>query len=128
MSDLWFWGSEDLPYVANWESPDPVNMSSPTWTWSIPFVTDSSQTTYARTSVNSVVLDGGYIFSGIVSYEKQNPDGSTDWIMSGWSGANGVADFISDTGVLCVVFGWGIGSSWNGLAWGRINMEVWVTS
>jgi hypothetical protein len=129
MSDLWFAGNQDRISFFGGDSPDPVNpLADPTWTWQVSYSPDINQTTYARTSVNTILdAGGGYVFSGINRYQKQNSDGSTDWVVPGAANANGVADFIWDTGVFAVVFAFGIGSSGGATFEADINLEVWVT-
>ncbi len=139
MADLWFFGNEDMWSFSGDDSPDPVIQGDTTWTWDVEFVSSSSQWTYARTSLNTIMdLGGGYMFSGIVSYRTQNPDGSdTDHPVGQTNPSgffdNGVTDFMSDWAVVDVTFGWGIGSSGSGLfssggsLTANINMEIWVT-
>jgi hypothetical protein len=141
MSDIWFIGNQDMWSEGGWDSPDPVLLGNSTWTWDVEFVTDSTQTTYAKTSVNSVTDIGGdgYMFSGIVQYQTRNssgtdvphPVGQTN--PSGFFN-NGVTDFIWDTAVVDVTFGFGIGGSAGsglfsapGVFTANINMEIWVT-
>ena len=106
-------------------SPAPPSGS---WTWDVFVEANASQWAYARTSVNSFAEIGGgsaYVFSGIVQYTNVDTNGITQTHWVGQNTQNGVADFINDTGVVQVTFGWGIGA--DNLGFAQINMEVWVT-
>jgi hypothetical protein len=142
MSDLWFAGCEDVSSVGGGDSPDPVSWPlggtigwNLSWSWNLVFSTDSNQSTYARTSLNSITdLGGGYVFSGIIRYVTQNPDGSFVDHPVGLSNPGGVVDCMWDSAVVAVTFGWGIGGSAGGgpfsvagIFAANINMEVWVT-
>jgi hypothetical protein len=132
MSDLWFWGNEDM-WSTGEDSPDPVIQGDTTWTWDVEFITNSTQTTYARASVNSLsALGSGYMFSGIVSYRTRNADGTDTPHPVGQTEPsgffnNGVTDVISDVAVDDVLFGWGVGASGGSVFTANINMEIWVS-
>lgn len=126
MSDIWFMGSFDEFASGGFLSPDPVIDGTAGWTWDVQFTTDSTQMTYARTSINSLTLFGdGYAFSGIVSYKTLNSDGSDTLHSVGSSNADGIVDFISDTSVVDVTFGWGVGGG--DFLKANFNCEIWVT-
>jgi hypothetical protein len=134
MSDLFLANSTDLFSYGGGDTPDPVSMSTPSYTWSVRWNADPTLLTYARTSLNSLMdLGGGYVFSGIVRYVTQNADGSFTFNNVGITNPSGffdggVTDFIQGTSVFDITFGWGIGSS-GGLALftANINMEIWFT-
>ncbi len=124
MTSLWFLGSADPQAIRAY--PAPFEYTS--WTWDVEFATSSGQSTYARTSVNTFAIIGGvihWIFSGIASYQTRDADGVETLHLVGQSTANGVADFIYETGVIEVTFGWGIGA--DNLSQANINMEIWVS-
>ena len=136
MSDIWIFGSMDLGSSGGAESPDPP-IAGDSWTWDVSLATDSSQTTLAKTSLNTVYdLTGGYVFSGIVQYSTLNPDGSTtlhpvgETDPSGWFNS-GVTDSVWDTAVVDITFGWGIGSASgfevSNVFTANVDLEVWVT-
>ena len=136
MSDLFVANSADFWAWGRWDSPDPVAVGTPSFSWTLRWEPDSNQLTYARTSVNTVMdLGGGYVFSGIVRYVTQNADGSFTFHNVGATNPSGffdggVTDFIWDVAVFDLTFGWGIGSSSDGFVSGtfaaNINMEIWV--
>jgi len=127
MSDLWFLSSAD-PWGDNgFMGPDPVTIADTGWTWDLEFRTSPSQWTYARTSLNSFILVGGegWVISGIVQYRTRDSKGVDTVHLVGQSDPDGVVDFINDTGVDSVTFGWTLeGDSW---CKGKLNMEVWVS-
>lgn len=127
MSDLWFWGNTDSFANFGFESPDPVTASDAGWTWDVEFVTNTLQTTYARSSINSLMNSGGGWFgSGIVAYTTRDLYGIDHPHPVGQSNADGVVDSMSDTGVVSVTFGWYIGSGGGSIVGGHINMEIWI--
>jgi hypothetical protein len=128
MSDLWYWGSIYAAAVGGFESPDPPPLGDTSWTWDVEYYSDIQQTTYARTSLNSVVnYGGGYFNSGIVAYTTRNLFGVDQPHPVGQSVANGVVDFISDSGVVDVTFGWSVGADGGfDLVSADVNMEIWI--
>ena len=131
MTDLWFAGCANPYSYGGSFSPDPVTQANTTWTWDVEFESSSSQTTYARASLSQfVIVNGGsaYAFSGIVSYRTRGSDGidTTHHVGKGKSTPDGVADYMWDTSVDDVTFGWGIEGDWTCIA--SINMEIWVSS
>lgn len=134
MSDLFLTTSADPWSMGGDDSPDPVSVLTPSYTWSVRWNADATLLTYAKTSLNSVMdLGGGYVFSGIVRYVTQNADGSFTFHPVGTTNPSGffdggVTDFIQDTSVFDVTFGWGIGSSGGfSVFTANINMEIWFT-
>ncbi len=65
------------------------------------------------------------LFSGIVQYTNVDANGITHTHWIGQNTQNGVADFINDSGVVQVTFGWGIGA--DNLGFAQINLAVWVS-
>jgi len=135
MSDLFVANSADFWAWGGWDSPDPVTVGTPSFSWTLRWEADSNKLTYARTSVNTVMdLGGGYVFSGIVRYVTQNADGTFTFHNVGATNPSGffdggVTDFIWDVAVFDLTFGWGIGSSGgfvSGTFAANINMEIWV--
>jgi hypothetical protein len=127
MSDLWFLGNAD-PWGDNgFSGPDPVTIGSG-WTWDLEFTTSTSQWTYARSSLNSFILIGGgtgWVISGIVQYRTRDARGVDTVHSVGQSDPDGVVDFINDTGVDSVTFGWTLDG--DNFCKGKINFEVWVS-
>lgn len=127
MSDLWFFGAQDMWASGGWDSPDPLDSGTPTWTWDVEFSASADQSTYARSSINTYVgLGDCYVKSGIVAYRTSNP-GSGDTVHAvGQSDPDGVADNMFDQSVDSVTFGWLVGASGSyDICNGRINMEIW---
>lgn len=125
MSDLWFAGNADPWGAFGFSGPDPITVGSG-WTWDVEFTTRSSQTTYARSSINSVALsDGGMLLSGIVQYRTRNSKGVDKVHPVGQSDGDGIVDFISATSVDSVTFGWSLEADtfWSG----GVTFEVWVS-
>ena len=116
MADLWFWGNYDAWAANGGATPDPVVGG------------DSDQTTYARTSINSLTdLGGGFFRSGIVSYTTRDAAGVDHPQLVGQSDPDGLVDFISDVSVVGVTFGIVISSNSNpGLFTAHSNYEIWV--
>jgi hypothetical protein len=126
VTDLWIMGNQDMYASGGFGSPAPPSGS--TWTWDVFVEANASQWAYARTSVNSFAEIGGgsaYVFSGIVQYTNVDANGITNTHWVGQNTQNGVADFINDSGVVQVTFGWGIGA--DNLGFAQINLEVWVS-
>jgi len=128
MADLWFWGNYDAWAANGGATPDPVVGGDTTVTWDCEFVTSSDQTTYARTSINSLTdLGGGFFRSGIVSYTTRDAAGVDHPQLVGQSDPDGLVDFISDVSVVGVTFGIVISSNSNpGLFTAHSNYEIWV--
>jgi hypothetical protein len=127
MTDLWFLGAAEPWGSGGFESPDPVTQGS-SWTWDVEFSTDSTQWTYARTSLAAFAEPGGgwgWAQAGIVSYRTRGADGVDTDHPVGASNPNGVAAFMNDMGVDDVTFGWLLGGQ--ELCEATVNMEIWVS-
>lgn len=124
MSTPWYASSADPSASGGGTSPDPVTVSDSGWTWDVEF-SPVSQSLYARTSVSFVGNIGGgssWVGGGIVSYRTRNSDGS-DTIHS-VGGPNGIADYMWDSNVDSVTFGWLIEG--DNVSFGSLNMEIWI--
>jgi len=129
MSDLWFIGHVEPSSNNGFVSPDPVTLGDTSWTWDLEFMTNSNQWTYAKSTLCGhyfIGADTFWIFSGIVAYRTRGSNNIDTLHPVGQGTVDGVVDFINDTSVDSVTFGWAIGSdAYNSGA--SINFEVWVT-
>ena len=66
MSQIWFIGNTDLWSGGGSSTPDPVMQGDATNTWDLEFVTSSSQSTYARTTLNTVIDLGAGTSSAVL--------------------------------------------------------------
>ena len=127
MTDLWFVASADPSAQNGGSGPDPITPGDTSWTWDVEFTTASSQWTYGRSSMNSFVDINGdaWVLSGIVEYRTRGADGVDTVHAVGQANPDGVVDYMLDSAVDSVTFGWTIHG--DGFCEGRVNMEIWVT-
>ena len=122
----WFVNNADPSASYGGEGPDPVTLGDTSWTWDVEF-DPSSSLIYAKTSLITFAnLDAnwGLVVSGIVAYRTRNADGSDATHLVGQSNPNGTADWVADTNVDSVTFGWLIGAGGTFCQAGIV-MEVW---
>ena len=75
MSDIVFMASADPWGWGGFEGPDPVTAADSGWTWDVELGAGSSQSTYARSSLNSVSpsSDGPFwVVSGVIQYRTKD--------------------------------------------------------
>jgi hypothetical protein len=126
MSVPWYAGNADSQASGGGQSPDPVTSGDPSWTWDVEF-DPVGGSLYARASLTFLsIIGGGTAWSGggIVSYRTRNPDGSDTLHAVGQSGVDGIVDYIWDSNVDAVTFGWLIEG--DNFCWSRLNMEIWI--
>lgn len=125
MSVPWYAGSFYATAMFGGQSPDPVTTADQSWTWDLEFSPVKSSL-YARASLNTFgIVGGGSNMSGcgIVEYRTRNKNGKDTVHHVGNSDPDGYVDFMWDTNVDSVTFGWIIQG--DNYCWGRLNMEVW---
>lgn len=123
MAQPWFAGSADSWASGGGSGPDPVILGDTSWTWDVEFPPAG---VYARTSMNRFANIGGgsgWLLSGIVAYSTRNADGSDTLNLIGQGNADGLADYMWDSNVDSVTFGWTIEG--DNYCDGNINMEIW---
>jgi hypothetical protein len=126
MSGPWYAARADSQASGGGESPDPVAIGDPSWTWDVEFNPVSSSL-YARASLNTLsIIGGGTAWSGggIVQYRTRKGDGVDSNHPVGQGGVDGYVDFIWDTHVDSVTFGWIVEG--DNFCWSRLNMEIWI--
>ncbi len=123
MAQPWFAGHADPWAQGGGSGPDPVTSADTSWTWDVEF---SPASVYARTSLNRFSNIGGdtaWLLSGIVAYRTRNSKGQDTVHHVGQGNADGLADFMWDSNVDSVTFGWTIEG--DDYCDGNINMEIW---
>lgn len=104
------------------EGPDRATTGDASWTWDVEF-DPSPEPIYARSSIDGFGAVGGSSAGiGVVEYRTVDSSGRQTVHPVGQSGANGVADYVWDTNVSCVTFGWLVEG--DDIRRSRINMEI----
>ena len=124
MSTPWFASHADPKATGGGASPDPVTEANTNWTWDVEF-DPVSQSVYARASLcnfTNIGGDSGSVSGGIVQYRTRK-NGVDTIHHVGLSGHDGIADFMWDSNVDSVTFGWMIEG--DDIVEGGINFEIW---
>lgn len=126
MSTPWYAGYADSKATGGGSSPDPVTTGDASWTWDVEF-DPVNQSLYARASLNFFSNIGGgsaWAGGGIVQYRTRNGDGSDTVHPVGQSGHDGIADYMWDSNVDSVTFGWLIEG--DDIVTSNLNLEIWI--
>jgi hypothetical protein len=126
VSGPWFVGHEALTATNGGASPDPVTTGDASWTWDLEFNPVSSSL-YARVALDffsNIGGGSGWAGGGVVQYRTRSIGGGDTVHHVGQSSQDGFADFIWDTNVDSVTFGFLVEG--DNFCEGRINMEVWI--
>jgi hypothetical protein len=124
MSTPWFASHADPKATGGGASPDPVTAANTNWTWDVEF-DPVNQSLYARASLcnfANIGGDSGWVSGGIVQYRTRK-NGVDKVHHVGLSGHDGIADFMWDSNVDSVTFGWMIEG--DDIVEGGINFEIW---